>query len=84
MKPRRTHTSDRVFRLEGGNEDNDLWVTTYHETPALGSTWEPTAGERDAIARGANIELITFATAHPPIAMRLSPYALGRAPNDDA
>lgn len=32
MKPRRTPRSNKVFRLVGGTEDNDLWVeTTTHE-----------------------------------------------------
>lgn len=86
VKPRRTQASDKVFRLPGGTEDNDLWVTTYDEDdvdqggPAIGSTWEPTDDERQAIADGANVELIVWGTGHPPVALRLSPYALGKAP----
>lgn len=82
MKPRRTVLSDTVFRLPGGNEDNDLWVTTYGEDqggPCIGSTWELTDDERAAIAAGANIELIVWGTGHPPVAVRTCDYALGKA-----
>lgn len=83
MKPRRTVISDKVFRLPGGTEDNDLWVTTYGEDdggPCIGSTWEPTPEERQAIADGANVELIVWGTGTPPVALRLSTYTLGKAP----
>lgn len=87
MKPRRTHTSDKVFRLAGGTEDNDLWVTTYDDEeddtpPALGSTWELNEDDRAAIAAGANLELVVWGTGHPPVTLRISPYALGRRPDD--
>jgi hypothetical protein len=83
MKPRRTVVSTRVFRLEGGNEDNDLWVTDYGPDeggPCLGSTWVPTDAERAAIADGANLEMVVWGTGHPPVALRLSTYALGKRP----
>jgi hypothetical protein len=86
MKPRRTHTSNQVYRLVGGNEDSDLWVTIYppddQSSKQIGSTWEPTPDERRAIADGANIELVIWGNAQPPVALRLSPYALGRRPDD--
>jgi hypothetical protein len=90
MRPRRTVTSSQVFRLEGGTEDNDLWVTLYGpeddtaDAPCIGSTWVPTEKEREEIAAGANIELVVFGTGHPPVTMRLSTYALGKKPNADA
>lgn len=81
MRPRRTATSTKVFHLEGGTEDNDLWVTEYapeNGGPCLGSTWVPTDEERQAIAEGVNIELLVFGTGTPPVAVRLSEYVLGR------
>lgn len=83
MKPRRTVTSTMVFTLPGGTEDNDLWVTQYGPDeggPCLGSTWVPSAEEREAIANGANLELIVWGGGTPPVALRLSKYALGKAP----
>jgi hypothetical protein len=76
-----------VFKLPGGTEDNNLWVTTYSEDqggPCIGSTWQPTPQERCEIASGANIELIVFGTGHPPVAMRLSTYPLGKRPEEAA
>jgi hypothetical protein len=87
VRPRRTVTSDHLFRLPGGTEDNDLFVTLYPADevsgPAIGSTWEPTDEERAAIAGGANIELVVWGTGQPPVVLRLSEYALGRAPAPD-
>jgi hypothetical protein len=86
MKPRRTHSSNQVYHLAGGTEDNDLWATIYtadNETPdQIGSTWEPTPDERQAIAHGANIELVIWGSAQPPVSLRISPYALGRCPDE--
>jgi hypothetical protein len=80
MKPRRTHDSDVVFRLEGGNEDNDLWVTVYDDPAmALGSVWVPTDEERKRIAEGANIELIVWGEAHPPVTLVTNSTPLGKA-----
>lgn len=88
MKPRRTHHSDKVFRLPGGTEDNDLWATVYpadaNSGPALGSVWVPTDEERQAIADGENIELIVWGTGHPPVAMRTTDVEIGRAPDEAA
>jgi hypothetical protein len=83
MRPRRTVISTRVFRLAGGTEDNDLWVTDYGPDeggPVIGSTWELSDTERAAIASGANVELLVWGSAQPPVALRLSTYALGKAP----
>jgi len=81
MKPRRTVLSDKVFRLPGGTEDNDLWTITYGPEdggPCIGSTWVPTDEERQRIADGTNIELVVWGEGHPPVAVRLSTYKLGR------
>ncbi len=80
MKPRRTVASNHVLSLEGGNEDNDLWVTVSasdDETPVMCSTWELTAEERERIAAGENVELIVFGTGHPPVQMRLTNVPIG-------
>jgi hypothetical protein len=44
------------------------------------SVWEPTAGEREAIAPGANIELIVWGTGTPPVAMTTTDAPLGKPP----
>jgi hypothetical protein len=81
MRPRRTHESNQVFRLVGGTEDNDLWVTrtvTEDGAPVICSTWEPTDDERAAIADGANVELIVWGDGTPPVAMSTTTVALGK------
>jgi hypothetical protein len=83
MKPRRTHVSNQVFRLPGGNEDNDLWVALVAANeggPAIVSTWELEEHERSAIYHGANIDLVVFGTAHPPVALEVSTATVGKAP----
>lgn len=81
MKPRRTVSSNHVFRLEGGNEDNDLWVTAIdgddQTPPVICSTWELTAEEREKIAAGENVELVVFGTAQPPVQMRITNVPIG-------
>lgn len=80
MKPRRTIASNHVLTLEGGNEDNDLWVTVgqaEEDVPVMCSTWELTAEERERIAAGENVELIVFGAAHPPVQMRLTNVPIG-------
>lgn len=55
LKPRRTHLSNDVYRLRGGNEDNDLWVrkgVTEDKHPIICSTWVPTEDQRRADRRG--------------------------------
>lgn len=84
MKPRRTHDSNRVYRLAGGNEDNDLWVmeTFDSENPAVTvilSVWEPTDAERALIAAGANVELAVWG-GQPPVAVQVTEVPLGKAP----
>jgi hypothetical protein len=83
MNARRTYASTGVLTLPGGNEDNDLWFTEYRPEEggvAMGSTWVPTDEERKAIAAGANIELVVWGVSHPPVAVRLSTYPLGKPP----
>lgn len=83
MKPRRTVVSNRVFRLPGGTEDNDLWVYADIDTrgePVIRSTWVPTEDERKAIAEGQNIELVVWGAGHPPVNMQLTDVPLGKPP----
>ena len=42
LRPRRTHASNEVKRLPGGNEDNDLWarVGETDGEPWIESTWQ--------------------------------------------
>lgn len=81
MKPRRTIASTGVLRLAGGNEDNDLWYES-HEDVSLGhffeTVWEPTDEERQAIAGGANVQLLVWGSGHPPVAMAVTGVRLGR------
>lgn len=90
MKSRRTHVSEHVFSLPGGTEDQDLWVAVYgpHDGTApsqcFGSTWVPSDEERQAIADGANIELLVWGGDHPPVGLRLSRYTLGKRPETPA
>lgn len=85
MKPRRTHLSNHVFRLPGGNEDNDLWLyrSAHEGETLLRSCWVPSDQEREAIANGANVELIVWGGGHPPVAMEVVNYPLGAPPSDD-
>lgn len=80
MRPRRTPTSNKVFRLAGGTEDNDLWVRAGIEDgePTISSTWEPNEEERTALAAGASIELTVWGIGHPPVALRTTTESLGR------
>lgn len=83
MKPRRTHTSDGVLRLIGGNEDSDLWYELVQDdngNPAIETIWEPNDIERKAIANGSSVRLIVWGTSHPPVAVGVSGAPLGRAP----
>jgi hypothetical protein len=80
VRPRRTHESNGVFRLDGGTEDNDLWVT--HGTaedgvPVVCSVWEPTEDERRQLAEGANLELVVWGGGTPPVALGLTSVPLG-------
>lgn len=84
MRARRTVLSDFVFRLPGGTEDNDLWVQRRVDTderPVMSSTWEPTEEERQAIAAGANIELLIWGGGHPPVSVTTTDVDLGKAPD---
>lgn len=83
MKPRRTHFSNKVFALPGGNEDNDLWVQVAEDAqgdPVICSTWQPTDAERAIIAAGGQVELVVWGDGTPPVAIRAVNYPLGAPP----
>lgn len=86
MRPRRTRHSNTVFRLPGGNEDNDLWVeaTASSEGPCLRSVWEPTADERSRIAAGENVYLVVWGTGTPPVALGVTDEVLGKPPPQES
>ena len=78
LRPRRTHLSNQVFALPGGNEDNDLWV--HNDGESLRSTFVLTDEQRAAIFNGANIDLVIFGQVQPPVAMVLSDTPIGKRP----
>lgn len=72
MRPRRTPSSNHVFRLAGGTEDNDLPVRLEGMTgddARVVAVFEPEPGERAAIASGANVELTLWGRGVPPMAL---------------
>lgn len=86
MRPRRTPDSNKVFALEGGTEDNDLWVEVRRDAaegspvegmPIICSTWELTDAERAAVAAGENIELRIWGM-QPPVQLVTTDTPLGR------
>lgn len=81
MKPRRTIHSEKVYRLPGGNEDNDLWTYEVEDTdshPVTCSVWVPDDAERERIANGENIRLMIWGRGIPPVALDLTDEALGK------
>lgn len=82
MWPRRTHASNRVYRLAGGNEDNDLWVhetADDQDTTVISSVWVPTDEQRERIANGENIELAVWG-GQPPVSLGVTDVPIGKAP----
>lgn len=81
MRPRRTHDSNRVFSLDGANEDSDLWAheTFGSEMSVIVSVWEPSPEEREQIASGFNIELAVYG-GQPPVALHTTDVPLGGPP----
>lgn len=78
LRPRRTWFTETVFRLPGGTEDNDLWV--HQDEATIRSVFVPTDEQRTAIAAGANLELIVWGGAQPPVAVRLNEDPIGKRP----
>jgi hypothetical protein len=84
VRPRRTRTSNRVFHLTGGTEDNDLWARQHIDQdgePTISSTWELSHEERRAVAEGANIELIVWGAGTPPVCLRTTTEPVGKGPD---
>lgn len=84
LNPRRFHSANKVWRLEGGTEDNDLWALNHEVndqvmgiTPAVTSVFVPTDEQRQQIAEGANIAL-TVIGMQPPVMLRLTDEPLGK------
>lgn len=70
MRPRRTPSSNFVYRLPGGTEDNDLHCRRGEclgGTPYVASVWDLEPAERAAIGAGANVELTVLGGGHPPV-----------------
>lgn len=71
MRPRKTPTSNLVFTLPDGNEDNDLHCerSDMGGKPVTISVWELDDEERGLLQNGGTIELIVWGTGHPPVAL---------------
>lgn len=84
LSPRRFHSANNVWRLPGGNEDNDLWAMQYEVddtimglTTAVTSVFVPTDEQRQAIADGQNISL-TVLGGQPPVMLHLTDEPIGK------
>jgi hypothetical protein len=77
MRGRRTHTSNKVYSLPGGTEDNNLWVRQTEQY--IASVWEPTPAERKLLAEGHNIELKVYGQGLPPMSMTVTDVPLGKS-----
>jgi hypothetical protein len=81
MRARRTENTTRVFRLPGGTEDNDLWVYDIDDDEGnniIASVWVPTEHEREAIANGWNVRLLSWGTSIPPYALDITDEKIGK------
>jgi hypothetical protein len=82
IKPRRTWLSNAVWKLPGGNEDNDLWSFVDLDADTVTSTWVPTDEQRQRIADGGNIDLVVWGQM-PPVALMVNDTTpLGAPPNE--
>jgi hypothetical protein len=75
VRARRTPETTVVFRLDGGNEDNDLWVKRGRQDgmPFVESVWELDDEERAAIAAGGTVELRVYTEITPPVSLAIGP-----------
>lgn len=74
MRPRRTPSSNFVYRLPGGTEDNDLHCRrdVIDGTLCVASVWDLEPAERAAIGAGANLELTVIGGGHPPVQLSVT------------
>ena len=81
MKPRRFHSANKVFELEGGTEDNSLWtqIIAVDGQVVIRSVWELDDQDRERIAAGENIELFCVG-AQVPVELRVTDEPLGKPP----
>ena len=76
MQQRKVPTSNHVFELPGGNEDNSLFVEAHLDeagNPVTTSVWVPDDDERERLAAGGTIELHVWGTGTPPVALSVGP-----------
>jgi hypothetical protein len=76
MRQKRTPTTNHVFELPGGNEDNSLFVEIHVDeagNPVITSVWDLDDDERALIAQGGTIELHVWGTGTPPVAVSIGP-----------
>jgi hypothetical protein len=71
VRPRRTRSSNHVYQLPGGTEDNDLWCQRI-EPGMIASVWVFDEAERKAIAEGANVRLVIYYEPIPPVSMSVT------------
>lgn len=72
MKPAQTPEVNAIFKLEGGDDSNNLPLqkaTTVDGEAVLVSRWELTGEEREAVYNGALIRLVVWGTGTPPVAL---------------
>lgn len=76
MRQRKTPTTNHVFELPGGNEDNSLFAEVHLDqagAPVITSVWELTNEERQKIADGGTIELHVWGRGTPPVVLSVGP-----------
>lgn len=74
MKPIQTKYSNRIFKLPGGTEENDLpleQTTDEDNNTILISTWELSDTELDDIEATGKIQLVVWGVGTPPVSLRV-------------
>lgn len=93
MRARKTPSSNGVYHLDGGTEENDLHVRTgdalgavptddpCYGMPYVASVWVPDDAERAALATGSNLELTIVGSGVPPLMLLVTDeQPVGEAP----
>jgi hypothetical protein len=81
LRARRFPSANAVYSLEGGTEDNDLWVELGHlddGTPFIRSLWELDEDDRKEIQEGCNVSLVVLGTQTPPVMVVLTEEQPGK------